>query len=369
MLSSLLQNLPPEGSSVALSAIPEAPADVPPQKGGPAKGNWCQKNYFLTYSQAPLIETKEELREFLLSKGAEVVVVAQEHHQDGGIHYHAWVEFSDKKHITEKFFIFKGYHPDIGKMRDVKRSSRAAAIKYLTKEDKEPAATGIDVQEYLEAKKKHRAIVGHALISGEKSLKDVVKEHPEELYNLDKLHKNLSLYKLLAKDVPEMRERNNYWVYGIPGVGKSYGVRLAWGTTYFLKSCNKWWDGYAGEDNVLLDDFGKEHSVLGHYLKIWGDSYRFNGEVKGGTVPICLASFVVTSNYLPSTIWKDDPECVAAIERRFKILHLQTREDQQTLIDSLLGPMQTNFLVGLRKRLHPDGHFNVHKFSTFNKPA
>lgn len=359
MLSSLLNNLQPQEASEVPSEVPPASPSAAPSDA--PKGHWCQKNYFLTYSQVPDIE-KKELFEFLKAKGPDVVVVSQEHHQDGGIHYHAWVEFPAKKFIDSSFFMLKGHTADIGKMRNAKRSSRQNVLTYISKEDKAPLTFGIDLEEYLDAKKKHRAIVGKALIKGEKSLKDVVSEFPEELYNLDKLQRNLSLYRVLAKEVPEMKPRKNLWVQGIPGVGKSFGVRLAWGTSYYLKSCNKWWDGYSGEENVLIDDLGKEHACLGHYIKIWGDAYRFNAEVKGGVLPICLSSLVITSNYLPSDIWKEDQECVAAIERRFKILHLASREDQQTLIDYLTGPVYEHRLYGLRQRKLQDGSLNTHKF-------
>jgi len=58
--------------------------------------------------------------------------------------------------------------------------------------------------------------------------------------------------------------------------------------------------------------------VLGHYLKLWGDNYAIDGEVKGGTIPLNYKQMVVTSNYKISTLWKDDEVMAAAINRRFK---------------------------------------------------
>ena len=48
---------------------------------------------------------------------------------------------------------------------------------------------------------------------------------------------------------------------------------------------NKWFDGYDGEANILLDDYDCG-TALGYLLKVRLDSYACSGEIKGGTVAL-----------------------------------------------------------------------------------
>lgn len=108
------------------------------------------------------------------------------------------------------------------------------------------------------------------------------------------------------------------WIWGKPGCGKTRHVWDTYGATLYEKAQNKWFDGYSGEKNILLDDLDTD--VLGHYLKRWMDRYPVKGEVKGGTLQLQHDLFIVTSNYKIEELFKC-PILAQAIRRRCKVLH------------------------------------------------
>ena len=79
----------------------------------------------------------------------------------------------------------------------------------------------------------------------------------------------------------------------------------------------------------LVDDFDKQGACLGHLLKIWADNYRFNAEIKGGMIRPCYTTLLVTSNYTPDQIFKDDAELCEAVTARFKVIKLENRAVHQ----------------------------------------
>lgn len=120
------------------------------------------------------------------------------------------------------------------------------------------------------------------------------------------------------------------WIYGEPGTGKSHAARQFDNNAY-IKAQNKWWDGYAGESTVLLDDL--DTNTLGHYLKIWSDRWPCTGETKGGTIQLRHHLFIITSNYSIEELFNGDLNMCAAIARRFKVVH---KTDRNQIVDFLI---------------------------------
>jgi len=118
--------------------------------------------------------------------------------------------------------------------------------------------------------------------------------------------------------VPRLEAPCGVWIWGASGAGKSRLVLDTFPDLY-PKPRNSWWDGYQGEDIVLVDDVDKFDVALGGKLKHWADCYPFIGEAKGSSVKIRPQKLFVTSQYKIEEIW-NDRETLEALERRFVIL-------------------------------------------------
>lgn len=147
------------------------------------------------------------------------------------------------------------------------------------------------------------------------TMNDLAESHPSQVV---KYGRGLRDLKLLLDKPYNHDDVRGEWYWGPPGTGKSLTARDSSYDPY-LKAQNKWWDGYAGQTTVILDDL--DSNVLGHYLKIWADRYACTGETKGGTINLQHEKIIVTSNYSIEALWPDDLEMQQAIKRRFKEVH------------------------------------------------
>lgn len=118
----------------------------------------------------------------------------------------------------------------------------------------------------------------------------------------------LGIYKDNAR--PEARMNvvcNAYW--GITHSGKTYRAyreASALGDVYWKSSTTKWWDGYRGEKNVIIDEFDGSIGIV-HLLR-WFDWYPCCVEIKGSQVPLKATNFWITSNKEPGSWYIGKPE-------------------------------------------------------------
>lgn len=125
--------------------------------------------------------------------------------------------------------------------------------------------------------------------------------------------------------------------YGAPGSGKS---RSAWEEALELangklegvysKAAGDWWDGYTGQNVVVIDDFygSIRYSEL---LKIL-DRYPLSVQIKGGHVSMRAQYFFITSNTHPRDWYsgiKDKVDLNALKRRITTVINFQIAEDGQ----------------------------------------
>jgi len=129
--------------------------------------------------------------------------------------------------------------------------------------------------------------------------------------------------KRIATDnlTPCAMEREVVVYWGRTGTGKS---RRAWDEAgmdaYPKDPRTKFWDGYRGQKNVVMDEF-RGAIDIGHLLR-WFDRYPVNVEVKGSMVTLQAEKIWITSNLSPDDWFREcDEETKAALRRRLRVTH------------------------------------------------
>jgi len=114
--------------------------------------------------------------------------------------------------------------------------------------------------------------------------------------------------KLMALAEPPRRDGMKViTIIGETGIGKSFAAHECYPKMYmpFYGNSGLWWDGYTGQDVVLIEEF-RGQVPLQKMLQIL-DPYPLRVEVKGGAIPARYKLVIITSNTEPQDWYPDNP--------------------------------------------------------------
>jgi len=128
-----------------------------------------------------------------------------------------------------------------------------------------------------------------------------------------------------------------YWYWGPTGTGKT---RLAMDQSnvddrWVSLDSFKWWEGYDGQSDVIVDDFRGSDCRLKTLLRIL-DRYEYKVENKGGSTQLLAKRIWITCPYPPDTVYKrdgDDEDMKQLIRRIDKIIKF----DEHTYMEITMG--------------------------------
>lgn len=122
-------------------------------------------------------------------------------------------------------------------------------------------------------------------------------------------------------DQPIGLEKSVFVYYGATGTGKSRRAFEEAGPSAYVKDPrSKFWCGYRGESNVIIDEF-RGGIDISHMLR-WLDRYPVRVELKGSSSPLNAEKIWITSNLHPDDWYPEiDDETKRALRRRLEIVH------------------------------------------------
>lgn len=101
------------------------------------------------------------------------------------------------------------------------------------------------------------------------------------------------------------------WWYGPTGSGKSYEAYYSYPHAYHKSPHSEYWDGYQGEDVVIVDNMDSYCDYMGKHLIHWAHGGMFsvvdrmNIDGLGPVKALQPKKIIVISNERPSQIWND----------------------------------------------------------------
>lgn len=237
-------------------------------------------------------------------------IIAREVGEQGTAHLHIYIEFDH----PVKWTTMKNSFPraDIEK----RKGTAKQAVAYCKKDGDYEERGTVSNQGYRSDLAVACARVVAARDARGSSARGLSVEFPETFV---RYHRGL---ERLAESLQKDRDRTNppvvVWLWGKAGVGKSRMPHDIHGDDeVFIKDGTNWWNGYAHQEAIVVDDFDGKWPFR-NFLRFI-DRYAFSGETKGGYVKINSPYIYITCEHPPEHFWMGNE--LEQIKRRITHIH------------------------------------------------
>lgn len=155
------------------------------------------------------------------------------------------------------------------------------------------------------------------MVRSGKTQKDILEDQPSTFIKFNRGIREAIWIHNCSNAKTRQREIYVELYYGDPGTGKTRDAFNKYRGIYILtrgSGSNVWWDGYEGEESILLDDF--YGWVPFHLLLQYLDRYPVRLEIKGSHAWANWDHVIITSNKPYGDWYTDTKGDIRALERR-----------------------------------------------------
>jgi hypothetical protein len=126
------------------------------------------------------------------------------------------------------------------------------------------------------------------------------------------------------------------WYFGATGTGKTRAACDEAVNPYWKNPAHRWWDGYEGQQDVIIDDIRCDFAKFSEWLRLF-DRYPVQVEVKGGTRNFISKRIFITAPVRPEEMWQSrTAEDLNQLMRRIEVIkHFGNHDFNPTLNDNL----------------------------------
>lgn len=231
--------------------------------------------------------------------------------EEGTLHYQGYVMWKSPKRLSALKKLSKEAH------WEPRRGSHTQARDYCSKEDTRvegPWTFGVEPEQ---GKRTDLDDVKEAIDSGA-SMKEIAQAH---FGHFIKYERGFRSYKNTLA-TPRDFKTEVIVCYGPTGTGKSmYCAALTKDPYWYIpQKDGKWWDGYDGQEDVIIDEFYGQ--IMWSTMLRLLDRYPMQVETKGATVNFAPKRIFITSNKQPIEWYPSLVEKFSTLGRRLdQIIH------------------------------------------------